>query len=41
MRILTTILLVCTTVFVLKQWPEVRDIGSHVMRNLKETLDAK
>lgn len=38
-RILTTVFIVLATVFILRQWPEVQDIGSHVMKRLKETLD--
>lgn len=40
-RILTTVLLILLIVFVIKQWPEVKDIGVHVMRHLKEMLDVK
>lgn len=39
LRFLSTISLVFAMLFVLKQWPEVRDIGSHVMHHLKEMLD--
>ncbi|CAH1123198.1 unnamed protein product [Ceutorhynchus assimilis] len=38
-RIITTLVFVIAIVFTLKQWPEVRDIGSHVMKRLKDTLD--
>lgn len=38
-RIITTLVCVVAIVFTLKQWPEVRDIGSHVMKRLKDTLD--
>lgn len=41
LRVLTTVILIASIVVVLKQWPEVRDIGSHVMRFLKETLAFK
>ncbi|XP_066993272.2 transmembrane and coiled-coil domains protein 2 isoform X2 [Anabrus simplex] len=41
LRILTTIVLVAWIVFVLKQWPEVRDVGSHLMRHLKQALSVK
>nr|CAD7392792.1 unnamed protein product [Timema cristinae] len=41
LRILTTTLLVAGIVFILKQWPEVRDVGNHLMRHLKETLSVK
>ncbi|XP_012286491.1 transmembrane and coiled-coil domains protein 2 isoform X2 [Orussus abietinus] len=40
-RILTTTLVVLGVVFVLKQWPEVHDVGSHLMRRLKQTLAVK
>ncbi|XP_015431713.1 PREDICTED: transmembrane and coiled-coil domains protein 2 isoform X1 [Dufourea novaeangliae] len=40
-RILTTTLVVLGIVFVLKQWPEVHDVGSHLMRHLKQTLAVK
>ncbi|OAD58804.1 Transmembrane and coiled-coil domains protein 1 [Eufriesea mexicana] len=40
-RILTTTLVVLGIVFVLKQWPEVHDVGSHLMRRLKQTLAVK
>ncbi|KAL1517742.1 hypothetical protein ABEB36_001473 [Hypothenemus hampei] len=38
-RIITTVVCVIAIVFTLKQWPEVRDIGGHVMKKLKDTLD--
>ncbi|XP_054002619.1 transmembrane and coiled-coil domains protein 1 isoform X3 [Hylaeus anthracinus] len=37
-RILTTMFVVMGIVFVLKQWPEVHDVGSRLMRHLKQTL---
>ncbi|XP_076239753.1 transmembrane and coiled-coil domain 2 protein Dmtn isoform X2 [Calliopsis andreniformis] len=40
-RILTTTIVVLGIVFVLKQWPEVHDVGSHLMRHLKQTLAVK
>ncbi|XP_044581802.1 transmembrane and coiled-coil domains protein 2 isoform X5 [Cotesia glomerata] len=40
-RILTTTLVVLGIIFVLKQWPEVHDVGSHLMRHLKQTLAVK
>ncbi|XP_011499972.1 PREDICTED: transmembrane and coiled-coil domains protein 2 [Ceratosolen solmsi marchali] len=40
-RILTTTFVVLGIVFVLKQWPEVHDVGSHLMRHLKRTLAVK
>lgn len=41
LRILTTIVLVGGVVFVLKQWPELRDVGSHLIRRWKEALSVK
>ncbi|XP_050295661.1 transmembrane and coiled-coil domains protein 2 isoform X1 [Anthonomus grandis grandis] len=38
-RIITTVVFVVAIVFTLKQWPEVRDIGGHVVKRLKDTLD--
>lgn len=38
-RILTTMSIVFIGIFVLRQWPEVADIGSHVMKRLKDMLD--
>ncbi|XP_011309995.1 transmembrane and coiled-coil domains protein 2 isoform X2 [Fopius arisanus] len=40
-RILTTTMVVLGIVFVLQQWPEVHDVGSHLMRHLKQTLAVK
>lgn len=40
-RILTTTFVVLGIVFVLKQWPEVHDVGSHLMRHIKQTLAVK
>ncbi|XP_066599455.1 transmembrane and coiled-coil domains protein 2 isoform X2 [Prorops nasuta] len=40
-RILTTTFVVLGIIFVLKQWPEVHDVGSHLMRHLKQTLAVK
>ncbi|XP_076673550.1 transmembrane and coiled-coil domain 2 protein Dmtn isoform X4 [Andrena cerasifolii] len=40
-RILTTTFVVLGIVFVLRQWPEVHDVGSHLMRHLKQTLAVK
>ncbi|XP_030760752.1 transmembrane and coiled-coil domains protein 2 isoform X2 [Sitophilus oryzae] len=37
-RIITTVVFVIAIVFTLKQWPEVRDIGGHMMKRLKDTL---
>ncbi|CAH2005669.1 unnamed protein product [Acanthoscelides obtectus] len=39
LRILSTVIIVIGVAFVLRQWPEVQDIGSHMMRRLKDTLD--
>ncbi|PSN54477.1 hypothetical protein C0J52_05558 [Blattella germanica] len=41
LRVLTTTLLVAGIVFVLKQWPEVRDVGNHLIRHLKQALSVK
>ncbi|PNF30746.1 hypothetical protein B7P43_G06175 [Cryptotermes secundus] len=41
LRVLTTVLLVAGIVFVWKQWPEVRDVGSHLIRHLKQALSVK
>ncbi|XP_063244163.1 transmembrane and coiled-coil domains protein 2 isoform X3 [Bacillus rossius redtenbacheri] len=38
LRVLTTLFLVGAVAFVLKQWPELRDVSDHLMRYLKETL---
>ncbi|KAF5300687.1 hypothetical protein FQA39_LY11049 [Lamprigera yunnana] len=38
-RILTTVSIGLGALFILKQWPEVQDIGSHVMKRLKDMLD--
>ncbi|XP_017877919.1 transmembrane and coiled-coil domains protein 2 isoform X4 [Ceratina calcarata] len=40
-RILTTTLVVLGIIFVAKQWPEVHDVGSHIMRHIKQTLAVK
>ncbi|XP_076288016.1 transmembrane and coiled-coil domain 2 protein Dmtn [Lasioglossum baleicum] len=37
-RILTTTIVVLGIVFVLNQWPEVHDVGSHLMRHLVQML---
>ncbi|XP_018570701.1 transmembrane and coiled-coil domains protein 2 isoform X3 [Anoplophora glabripennis] len=39
LRILSTVVLVIAIAFILRQWPEVQDIGSHVMKRLKDMLD--
>ncbi|XP_021919503.1 transmembrane and coiled-coil domains protein 2 isoform X3 [Zootermopsis nevadensis] len=41
LRVLTTTVLVAGVVFILKQWPEVRDVGSHLIRHLKQALSVK
>ncbi|KAF4527445.1 hypothetical protein B566_EDAN015778 [Ephemera danica] len=41
LRVLTTVLLVAGIVFIVKQWPEVRDVGSHLMRHIKQALTVK
>lgn len=44
-RVLTTIFTILFIIFIIRQWPDVRDIGSsigsHVVRHLKETLLVK
>ncbi|XP_074042790.1 transmembrane and coiled-coil domain 2 protein Dmtn isoform X2 [Leptinotarsa decemlineata] len=39
LRILSTMVIMVGIAFVLRQWPEVQDIGSHVMKRLKDMLD--
>lgn len=39
LRILSTVVIVIGTAFILKQWPEVKDIGIHAIKRLKVTLD--
>lgn len=39
LRILSTVVIVIGTAFILKQWPEVKDIGIHAIKRLKLTLD--
>ncbi|KAJ8948981.1 hypothetical protein NQ318_023005 [Aromia moschata] len=39
LRILSTVILVVAIAFILRQWPEVQDIGSHVIKRLKDMLD--
>ncbi|EEB11565.1 transmembrane and coiled-coil domains protein, putative [Pediculus humanus corporis] len=41
LRILSTLVLIAATVFVLKQWPEVRDVGNHLIRHIKEAVSVK
>ncbi|XP_037034279.1 transmembrane and coiled-coil domains protein 2-like isoform X3 [Bradysia coprophila] len=40
-RVLTTLFFILVAIFVIRQWPDVRDIGSHMMRHLKESLMVK
>lgn len=40
-RVLTTVLSVLLIIFVVRTWPDVRDIGFHMVRRLKETLIVK
>ncbi|XP_055701520.1 transmembrane and coiled-coil domains protein 2 isoform X2 [Phlebotomus papatasi] len=40
-RVLTTVFFILMTIFVIRQWPDVRDIGSHMVRHLKESLVVK
>lgn len=40
-RVLTTLSFIFMTIFVIRQWPDVRDIGSHMVRHLKESLVIK
>lgn len=40
-RVLTTVFFIFIAIFVIRQWPDVRDIGSHMMRHLKESLMVK
>uniref|UniRef100_T1GPZ8 Uncharacterized protein n=1 Tax=Megaselia scalaris TaxID=36166 RepID=T1GPZ8_MEGSC len=37
-RVLTTFFSICLIIFVIRQWPDVNDIGSSLVRNLKESL---
>uniref|UniRef100_A0A1L8D970 Putative conserved plasma membrane protein n=1 Tax=Nyssomyia neivai TaxID=330878 RepID=A0A1L8D970_9DIPT len=37
-RVLTTVFFILITMFAIRQWPDVRDIGSHIVRHLKESL---
>ncbi|KAK6629748.1 hypothetical protein RUM43_003566 [Polyplax serrata] len=41
LRILSTLVLIAAMVFVLKQWPEVRDVGNHLIRHIKEAVSVK
>lgn len=40
-RVLTTLFFVFVGIFVIRQWPDVRDIGLHIMRHLKDSISAK
>ncbi|XP_059615964.1 transmembrane and coiled-coil domains protein 2 isoform X2 [Phlebotomus argentipes] len=40
-RVLTTVFFILVIIFVIRQWPDVRDIGSHMVRHLKESLVVK
>ncbi|KAL5273609.1 TMCC2 family protein [Megaselia abdita] len=40
-RVLTTFFSICLIIFVIRQWPDVNDIGSSLVRNLKESLVVK
>ncbi|XP_065353540.1 transmembrane and coiled-coil domain protein 3 isoform X2 [Cloeon dipterum] len=41
LRVLSTVLLIGGVVFVIKQWPEVRDVGDHIMRHIKHAVTGK
>lgn len=41
LRILSTLVLIAAIVFVMKQWPEVRDVGHHLIRYMKESVPGK
>ncbi|XP_031622045.1 transmembrane and coiled-coil domains protein 2 [Contarinia nasturtii] len=41
LRVLTTVFFVFIAIFVIRQWPDVSDVGSHIVRRLKETLIVK
>uniref|UniRef100_A0A0K8WI53 Transmembrane and coiled-coil domains protein 1 n=2 Tax=Bactrocera latifrons TaxID=174628 RepID=A0A0K8WI53_BACLA len=40
-RVLTTFLFIFFIIFVIRQWPDVQDIGAGLMRHLKESLVVK
>ncbi|KAM8703825.1 hypothetical protein ACLKA7_008454 [Drosophila subpalustris] len=40
-RVLTTFLTICFIIFVIRQWPDVQDIGSGLVRHLKQSLVVK
>ncbi|EDW15015.2 uncharacterized protein Dmoj_GI24584 [Drosophila mojavensis] len=41
LRVLTTFLTICFIIFVIRQWPDVQDIGSGLVRYLKQSLVVK
>ncbi|ALC47008.1 CG1021 [Drosophila busckii] len=40
-RVLTTFLSICLVIFVIRQWPDVQDIGAGLVRHLKQSLVVK
>ncbi|XP_034489176.1 transmembrane and coiled-coil domains protein 2 [Drosophila innubila] len=40
-RVLTTFLTICFIIFVIRQWPDVQDIGAGLVRHLKQSLVVK
>ncbi|XP_064549912.1 transmembrane and coiled-coil domains protein 2 isoform X1 [Drosophila montana] len=40
-RVLTTFLTICFIIFVIRQWPDVQDIGGGLVRHLKQSLVVK
>ncbi|XP_037924546.1 transmembrane and coiled-coil domains protein 2 isoform X2 [Hermetia illucens] len=40
-RVLTTVFSIFVVIFVIRQWPDLRDIGAHMIRHLKESLVVK
>lgn len=40
-RVLTTLFFIFVAICVIRQWPDVRDIGLHIVRHLKESLIVK
>ncbi|KAH8417525.1 hypothetical protein KR222_001419 [Zaprionus bogoriensis] len=40
-RVLTTFLSICFIIFVIRQWPDVQDIGAGLVRHLKQSLVVK
>ncbi|XP_023171043.2 transmembrane and coiled-coil domains protein 2 isoform X2 [Drosophila hydei] len=41
LRVLTTFLTICFIIFVIRQWPDVQDIGAGLVRYLKQSLVVK